>query len=97
MDVPGSGGWLFADFKTQYPRSGSDAGFVFSGATETTTGSASWGFELDMPFYAWASAIVDGRVVATDYAPDTGWLVATRDVLAGGHIPDYGIHSRISR
>ena len=84
MDVPGSGGWLFADFKTQYPRSGSDAGFVFSGATETTTGSAGWGFELDMPFYAWASAIVDGRVVATDYAPDTGWLVATRDVWPGG-------------
>ena len=30
-----------------------------------------------MPFYAWASVIVDGRVVATDYAPDAGWLVAT--------------------
>jgi hypothetical protein len=27
------------------------------------------------PFYAWASVIVDGRVVATDYAPDVGWLV----------------------
>jgi heat shock protein HslJ len=26
------------------------------------------------PFYAWASTIEDGRVVATDYAPDTGWL-----------------------
>jgi hypothetical protein len=26
------------------------------------------------PFYAWASVIVDGRVVATDYAPDVGWL-----------------------
>ena len=26
------------------------------------------------PFYAWASVIVDGRVVATDYAPDDGWL-----------------------
>jgi hypothetical protein len=25
-------------------------------------------------FYAWASLIVDGRVVATDYAPDVGWL-----------------------
>jgi hypothetical protein len=84
MDVPGSGGWLFADFKTEYPRSGSDAGFVFSGATETTTGSAGWGIELDMPFYAWASAIVNGRVVATDHAPDTGWLVATRDVWPGG-------------
>jgi hypothetical protein len=26
------------------------------------------------PFYAWAAVIVDGRVVATDYAPDVGWL-----------------------
>ena len=25
--------------------------------------------------YAWASLIEDGRVVATDYAPDVGWLV----------------------
>ena len=25
-------------------------------------------------FYVWASEIQDGRVVATDYAPDTGWL-----------------------
>ena len=24
--------------------------------------------------YAWASVIEDGRVVATDYAPDVGWL-----------------------
>ena len=24
--------------------------------------------------YAWASVIVDGRVVATDCAPDVGWL-----------------------
>ncbi len=27
-------------------------------------------------FYAWASLIEDGRVVATDYAPDVGWLDA---------------------
>ena len=39
-----------------------------------------WGFELDMPFYTWASVIVNGRVVATDYAPDSGWLVATPGV-----------------
>jgi hypothetical protein len=26
-------------------------------------------------FYAWASQIQDGQVVATDYAPDIGWLV----------------------
>jgi hypothetical protein len=30
-------------------------------------------------FYAWASAIENGRVVATDYAPDTGWLVPSAD------------------
>jgi hypothetical protein len=30
-------------------------------------------------FYAWASMIEDGRVVATDYAPDAGWLVAGAD------------------
>ena len=41
---------------------------------------AGWGFELDMPFYTWASVIVNGRVVATDYAPDSGWLVATPGV-----------------
>ena len=28
-------------------------------------------------FYAWASVIQDGRVLATDYAPDTGWLDGT--------------------
>jgi heat shock protein HslJ len=27
-------------------------------------------------FYAWASVIEAGRVIATDYAPDAGWLVA---------------------
>ncbi len=37
-----------------------------------------------MPFYTWASVIVNGRVVATDYAPDTGWLVATRGARPGG-------------
>jgi hypothetical protein len=29
---------------------------------------------LGGPFYAWASVIENGRVVATDYAPDVGWL-----------------------
>jgi hypothetical protein len=29
-------------------------------------------------FYVWASEIQDGRVVATDYAPDTGWLEVSR-------------------
>ena len=35
------------------------------------------GMKLDMPFYVWASEIKDGRVVATDYAPDVGWLLAS--------------------
>ena len=61
-----------------------DATFTFGGASETTQGSSSWGFELDMPFYTWASVIVNGRVVATDYAPDSGWLVATRGSTPGG-------------
>ena len=30
-------------------------------------------------FYAWASLIEDGRVVATDYAPDAGWLEPAPD------------------
>jgi hypothetical protein len=30
-------------------------------------------------FYAWASVIEDGRVVATDYAPDVGWLEPAPD------------------
>lgn len=84
MDVRGSAGWLGADFKSEYPRIGSDASFVFSGALETTTGSVGWGTELAMPFYAWASVIVNGRVVATDYAPDAGWLVASRGMTPGG-------------
>ena len=37
-----------------------------------------------MPFYAWASVIQDGRVVATDYAPDSGWLLAGRGTRPGG-------------
>jgi hypothetical protein len=57
-----------------------DATFRFGGAVETTQGSQGWGFELDMPFYTWASVIVNGRVVATDYAPDSGWFVATPGV-----------------
>jgi hypothetical protein len=27
------------------------------------------------PFYVWASVIENGRVMATDYAPDVGWLL----------------------
>jgi hypothetical protein len=28
----------------------------------------------DAPFYFWSSLIVDGGIVATDYAPDVGWI-----------------------
>lgn len=34
-------------------------------------------------FYAWASVIQDGRVVATDYAPDSGWLDSTGAIPRG--------------
>jgi hypothetical protein len=37
-------------------------------------GGGSVGGPLPTRFYAWASVIVDGRVAATDYAPDAGWL-----------------------
>jgi hypothetical protein len=30
--------------------------------------------EAEFRFYTWASVIEDGRVVATDYAPNSGWL-----------------------
>ena len=71
-------------FRPRVSGFGPDAGFRFGGAIETTQGSQGWGFELDMPFYTWASVIVNGRVVATDYAPDSGWLVATRGARPGG-------------
>ncbi len=43
-----------------------------------TTGGATFG-GLPERFYAWASVIQDGRVVATDYAPDAGWLAPSAD------------------
>jgi hypothetical protein len=39
-----------------------------------STGGRTYG-GLPERFYVWASVIQDGRVVATDYAPDVGWLV----------------------
>jgi hypothetical protein len=39
---------------------------------DTTGGGIVGG--MHSPFYVWTSMIQDGRVVATDYAPDTGWL-----------------------
>jgi hypothetical protein len=49
--------------------------FRFLATFETTTGTGTEGARFDSPFYVWASEIVDGRVVATDFAPDTGWLI----------------------
>ena len=39
---------------------------------DTTGGGIVGG--MHSPFYVWTSVIQDGRVVASDYAPDTGWL-----------------------
>jgi hypothetical protein len=75
-----NGGGFWSGLPTESADWEPDAKFGFGGAVETTQGSQGWGFELDMPFYTWASVIVNGRVVATDYAPDSGWLVATPGV-----------------
>jgi len=42
-------------------------------SADTPAGDA--GASMPERLYAWASVIQGGRVVATDYAPDTGWLV----------------------
>jgi hypothetical protein len=52
-------------------------GYGPEGARFSFGGDVAGGGHLDGlvgPFYAWASVIEDGRVVATDYAPDVGWL-----------------------
>jgi hypothetical protein len=47
----------------------------FSFGFDTTNGGGIKGTSLvNRPLYLWASVIQDGRVVATDYAPDVGWL-----------------------
>ncbi len=63
---------------------GDDARFRFGRVSDTTGGTVTRGVKVDMPLYAWASVIVDGRVVATDYAPDTGWLLPTPGANPGG-------------
>jgi hypothetical protein len=75
-----NGGGFWSGLSTDSVDWEPDAKFGFGGAVNTTHGVQRWGFELDMPFYTWASVIVNGRVVATDYAPDSGWLVATPGV-----------------
>ena len=78
---------------TGYPAEGGREGFRFNGdgarfrfghVSDTTQGTNTQGVKVDMPFYAWASVIVDGRVVATDYAPDTGWLLPSPGANPGG-------------
>ncbi len=47
----------------------------FTFGHDTTNGGGIQGTSLvNRPLYLWASVIQDGRVVATDYAPDVGWL-----------------------
>jgi hypothetical protein len=59
--------------------------FKFSASGDLAGGGTfTSGIALDMPFYTWASVIVNGRVVATDYAPDVGWLKATPGAKPGG-------------
>ena len=85
--------YFFSGFTGGYPGNGDQEGFStgrdgarfrFGHEFDTTGGTKTRGFKLDMPFYTWASVIVDGRVVATDYAPDAGWLLATPGSRPGG-------------
>ena len=60
-------------FDTFYP----PGAYGVDGARLSFGGDAAGGGKIGgLPerFYAWASVIVNGRVVATDYAPDVGWL-----------------------
>jgi hypothetical protein len=50
---------------------GMGALFDFGG---DATGGGTFGSRMEAPLYAWASVIENGRVLATDYAPDVGWL-----------------------
>jgi hypothetical protein len=56
--------------------------FDFGGGDTTTGGT--FGSRVEAPLYAWASVIHDGRVVATDYAPDAGWLDPSPGAMPGG-------------
>ncbi len=75
-------------FSTRYPTraAGADARFSFGDRFDVTGGAGpvTKGVKVDVPLYAWASVIVDGRVVATDYAPDTGWLLPSPGAKPGG-------------
>jgi hypothetical protein len=66
----GLGGNKFDTFWTSSHPGRTSAWLQFGGTN--TRGDVNRG--LVDPFYAWASVIENGRVVATDYAPDVGWL-----------------------
>jgi hypothetical protein len=70
-------------FDTFYP----PGGMGVDGARLSFGGDATGGGRvggLPERFYAWASVIKDGRVVATDYAPDAGWLHPSPGADPGG-------------
>ena len=70
-------GSTYPAFST-FPALGTVASFRFFMSADVAGGGESvLCVKQDKPFYAWASVIVDGRVVATDYAPDNGWLLPT--------------------
>src|SRR5204863_2555099 len=78
-------------FRSRYPAFepssafATSAGFRFYMTADTTNGGEDiLGAKQDKPFYVWASEIVGGRVVATDYAPDNGWLLPTPGSKPGG-------------
>jgi hypothetical protein len=74
---PGYGAVGDTFFDTFYPGewTGIGARLKFGGDT-TGPGPNGGGIVggIRSPFYVWASLIEDGGVVATDYAPETGWL-----------------------
>jgi hypothetical protein len=70
-------------FDTFYPTGLEDTGSV---RWMLAGGKCDGCTDTDAPFYVWASVIQDGRVVATDYAPDVGWLDSS--VLAAGRYGD---------
>jgi hypothetical protein len=58
---------------TEYGQVGDDS-FADGGFNDGALVKLYFSPKIPGRFYAWASVIQDGRVVATDYAPDTGWL-----------------------
>ncbi|HEV8404242.1 MAG TPA: hypothetical protein VGQ31_14525 [Candidatus Limnocylindrales bacterium] len=76
---------------------GPNTGRIWIGNTsDTTQGEVDQGIKLDMPFYVWAAEIVDGRVVATDDAPDTGWLIPSTEADPGGTYVVHGVGHEVA-